>query len=302
MSIIDPYKTCPAYETRSFRLRLVEKEDAKSLLSCYSDKAAVVRMNTDYCTGDFYYTDLEQMNDCIDFWLREYNKQAYVRFAIIPKTIGRAVGTVEIFGGEFGVLRIDIAAEYEKEKYIGELIHLAIMDLIYDFKVDSLKIKASNTPERILLLKQFGFIPDMIFRPELGYYERMHNKYFDASKGVAYCGLACCVCSENITCAGCRNEGCKDKEWCKSFNCCKEKGKNGCWECADFPCDYSMLKKLRVRTFAKFIAEHGEEKLMQALGNNESDGILYHYRGQLVGDYDLLQSEDEINKLIIRGL
>lgn len=29
-------------------------------------------------------------------------------------------------------------------------------------------------------------------------------------KGFAYCGLACCVCSEN--CVGCRDEGCKDKK------------------------------------------------------------------------------------------
>lgn len=84
----------------------------------------------------------------------------------------------------------------------------------------------------------------------------------DKEKGVAYCRLACCICSENATCAGCRNDGCndgcKDKDWCKSFRCCKEKNLKGCWECSGFPCDNPMLRKLRVRTFAKFIGEYGE--------------------------------------------
>lgn len=124
----------------------------------------------------------------------------------------------------------------------------------------------------------------------------------DKVKGVAYCGLACCVCGENAGCAGCRNEGCSDKEWCKSFNCCKEKGLNGCWQCPDFPCDNPMLQKLRVRTFAKFIAECGEDRLVEALGNNEARGMIYHYPGQLVGDYDKPQSEAEIKRLILDGL
>ena len=114
-----------------------------------------------------------------------------------------------------------------------------------------------------------------------------------------YCGVAYCVCSENIACAGCKNDGCKDKEWCKSFNCCKEKGLNGCWECQEFPCDNPMFNKPRVRTFAKFIAQYCEEKLMDLLEKNESFGMIYHYDGQLIGDYDVPQTEEEIKKLIL---
>lgn len=123
----------------------------------------------------------------------------------------------------------------------------------------------------------------------------------DREKGVAYCGLACCVCSENATCAGCRNDGCMDKEWCKSFKCCKEKGLNGCWECTEFPCDNKMLDKLRVRTFAKFIAKYDEEKLMDILEKNELKGITYHYEGQLIGDYDKFKSEEELIKFLLEG-
>ena len=39
--------------------------------------------------------------------------------------------------------------------------------------------------------------------------------------GIARCGLACCLCSENVSCKGCRKDGflelswCKDAEWCE---------------------------------------------------------------------------------------
>lgn len=120
-------------------------------------------------------------------------------------------------------------------------------------------------------------------------------------KGIAYCGLACCVCSENEQCAGCRNEGCKDKEWCKSYNCCRMKKINGCWECADFPCENEMLNKLRIRAFADFIKEYGEERLLKCLKRNEESGIVYHYKGQLIGDYDKSESEDEIIRMLLYG-
>ncbi len=120
-------------------------------------------------------------------------------------------------------------------------------------------------------------------------------------KGFAYCGLACCICSENENCAGCRNEGCKDKQWCKNFNCCREKGLAGCWECNEFPCSGSMLDKTRIRAFARFIQENGEESLMGFLERNEQAGVVYHYEGQLVGDYDKPSSEEEIIKFIMNG-
>lgn len=293
------YKNCPTYETETFRLRLVKIEDAKDLLICYSDKGVSQKANNDYCTSDFYYTTVEEMEECIRFWLKEYEKQRYVRFSIILKHNNNAVGTIEIFGGEEGVLRIDIADLYEKN--FEELLRLAVFKLIKDFNIKSLKIKATNTPDRIYLLKKYGFIPSKTFRPELGYYERPVANFFDESKGVAYCGLACCVCSENKSCAGCRNDGCKGKDWCKSYNCCKSKALNGCWECEQFPCDYSMINKLRIKTFAKYIAENGAEKLISKLKINELNGILYHYQDKLVGDYDLFENENDILDFLNRS-
>ena len=120
-------------------------------------------------------------------------------------------------------------------------------------------------------------------------------------KGIAYCGLACAICGQNETCVGCRNEGCKDKDWCKNFKCCKEKGLNGCWECNDFPCSGGMLDKARIRAFASFIKKYGEDEFLECLEKNEKNGIVYHYPASIFGDYDKYETEEEIMDMIKNG-
>lgn len=88
-------------------------------------------------------------------------------------------------------------------------------------------------------------------------------------KAIAFCGLACCVCSENKGCVGCQDGGCESHGWCKNYNCCKEKGLNGCWECSEFPCTGCMLDKPRIRAFAKFARRYGVEELEKCLLRNK---------------------------------
>ena len=124
----------------------------------------------------------------------------------------------------------------------------------------------------------------------------------DKSKGLAYCGLACAVCGENKGCAGCRNDGCINREWCKNRNCCRTKGISGCWKCDEFPCSGTMLDKTRVRAFASFIKQYGEEALLNCLEKNEHDGIVYHYPCKLTGDYDIPETEEKIIHMIMNGV
>lgn len=125
---------------------------------------------------------------------------------------------------------------------------------------------------------------------------------------IAYCGIACIVCRQKDTCSGCRDEGCHGKGWCKNYNCCREKGLNGCWECDEFPCTGSdngftnMFDKLRIRTFAKFAKEYGEDELAKCLVRNEENGVKYHYEGEHIGDYDKGKTEEEILHIIRFGL
>ncbi len=118
---------------------------------------------------------------------------------------------------------------------------------------------------------------------------------------IAYCGLACCVCSENAGCVGCQDGGCDSHGWCKNYTCCKEKGLNGCWECPDFPCTGSMLDKPRIRAFAAFAKQYGADKLASCLLGNKAKGVVYHYEGELVGDYDQCRTQDEVFHMILTG-
>ena len=62
-----------------------------------------------------------------------------------------------------------------------------------------------------------------------------------------------------------------------------------------------MLDKLRIRAFAEFARRYSVEELEQCLLRNKEKGIVYHYDGQLVGDYDKCQTEEEIMEMIKNG-
>lgn len=121
---------------------------------------------------------------------------------------------------------------------------------------------------------------------------------FAPEKGIACCGLACCVCSENERCPGCRQEGCPDKETCRHLICCREKGLDGCWACPEFPCGQPLFQKPRVRAFCTLAARYGTEHLICRLGEQAAQGVQYHWPGQLIGDYDVPQEEAGICAMI----
>ena len=53
---------------------------------------------------------------------------------------------------------------------------------------------------------------------------------------VAYCGLVCAVCSHaREGCRGCRSGG--GAADCYQRKCCTKNGRDGCWDCENFPCD-----------------------------------------------------------------
>lgn len=150
-------------------------------------------------------------------------------------------------------------------------------------------------------MKYLGISAIMESADKTGYYRvRCRNKKGSAFKmnNIAYCGLACCVCSENDKCTGCQAGGCDIHGWCKNYNCCREKGLNGCWECGEFPCKGGMLDKLRIRAFARYVKECGVENLTECLLRNKENGAVYHYDGMLEGDYDSCPDEEAIIEMI----
>lgn len=122
---MNPYIECPTITTKSFTLRLIKESDYKSLFRCYNDKRAVEFMNDDNCDFGFYVDAEAKMQETIHYWIDFYKKQYFVRFSIVDNTTKMAVGTIEGFSGETGVLRVDICSEYEKAEYLSELFKFA---------------------------------------------------------------------------------------------------------------------------------------------------------------------------------
>ena len=111
--------------------------------------------------------------------------------------------------------------------------------------------------------------------------------------GIARCGLACCLCSENSHCAGCNSWDCPDKEWCENRKCSIEKGLSNCFECNE-KCRKGLLGKIKPYGFTLFVKRYGLTELLNCLERNEKNGIIYHRNG-INGDYDEF---DDVNELI----
>lgn len=117
--------------------------------------------------------------------------------------------------------------------------------------------------------------------------------------GIARCGLACCLCSENTTCGGCRSGDCRDAGSCENRACSMEKGISHCWACASV-CRNGLLGKLKPYGFTLFCKRYGMDTLLDCLEENERRGIVYHREG-ISGDYDAFDDVEELIEFIKTG-
>ncbi|MDD7794442.1 GNAT family N-acetyltransferase [Clostridium sp. 'White wine YQ'] len=177
------YEKCPVYESEKFIFRMVEEKDAEDLLECYSDLNAFKFFNSDNCTSDFFYKTLEEMKECIKFWIDQYKDKYYVRFSIVDKQRYKAIGTIEFYDrkvsykdiSKVGVLRLDLASKYEKEELITDILDIVINNLCEAFEVENIITKAiPDARERILALNNKGFerLEDKAILPYNDYYIR----------------------------------------------------------------------------------------------------------------------------------
>ncbi len=308
----NPYIHCPTYENNDFLLRLVKPEDAKDLLTVYADETASQYFNSDNCTSNFQYKTLKEMSDCIDFWLKEYATQSYVRFAIVSKVSDNAVGTIEIFNrgqladyANVGMLRIDLCSAYEENVAIASLLNLIHKEIPRDFGLDYLLTKAIPTAtERISALTTRGYkpVPDRSLLPYSDYY--LKSILESTAENMGYCGLVCELCLEASECSGCKtmHNCCPEhqvEEGCSIFLCCESKGIEGCWACDTAPCEKAIFSgdnHMRNRAFVKFAKEEGVERLVKCVMTNHAKGIVYGYQK----DYDQLGTEAEVVALLTK--
>jgi hypothetical protein len=140
--------------------------------------------------------------------------------------------------------------------------------------------------------------------------EAREHKNFQKRKNelaqtIAPCGLICGLCSESADCSGCRDGCCKRAEVCYQRKCCEEKQIRGCWKCADFSCGRDMFspeRGFRIKAFVRCAKEDGIKGFAGHLLRNQENGILYHRdTGNHLGDYDGLESEEAVLKLLRNG-
>ena len=128
----------------------------------------------------------------------------------------------------------------------------------------------------------------------------------EVADSIGYCGLICRFCHESDHCNGCKsNNNCcgrhLSEQGCFQYNCCVNKGINGCWECSESPCTKDMFNEhhnIRNRTFVKVAKAEGIDKLAQYVLVNQNNGILYGWNK----DYDNLESEEAIIDLLHNGV
>ena len=51
--------------------------------------------------------------------------------------------------------------------------------------------------------------------------------------GIARCGLACCLCTENADCNGCDSNSCPDNDFCENKKCSIAKELTHCYKCEE---------------------------------------------------------------------
>lgn len=117
--------------------------------------------------------------------------------------------------------------------------------------------------------------------------------------GIARCGLACCLCSENDKCSGCNSGECEGRNRCLNRKCSSEKGLAACYECGE-DCTKGMLSKMKPLGFTMFVKRYGVEELLDCLERNEQNGVVYHREG-IIGDYDGFDDPERLIEFVRNG-
>lgn len=185
---MDIYETSPEFVSEHFHIRQTCMDDCADLLKVYSDTAAVPIFNSDNCTGDFYMTTMADMADCISFWLSEYAQRYYIRWSILDRSSGCAIGTIELFHrtsqdfyNHVGLLRLDLRSDYETDTVIREILSALLPPAFALFECSRMATKAVPcAKERIQALTSLGFTacPEFLY----GHDGRAYGDYYILDK------------------------------------------------------------------------------------------------------------------------
>lgn len=183
------YENCPEVASDRFLLRPVTEQDCEDLLKVYSDLEAVPLFNSDNCNGDdFHYATYGRMMQAIQFWIWSYDNGWFVRWSIVDKEADGTIGTIELcyrvsedsYNG-CGILRLDLRSDYEKERYMSEILSLIVPPAFGWFGCDRLITKAKPIAmARIKALTDMGFVA--ADQPLIGHDGTRYGDYYVRQK------------------------------------------------------------------------------------------------------------------------
>ena len=186
----NPYSIFPEIESSDLLLRKIKEEDLPDLLKIYSEKEAAKFFNTDNCHGDdFFYRTIERVRQALDFWNYSYLNKFFVRWAIVDKTSGVVIGTIEQFHRDStenpftncSLLRLDLRSDYEKEEAIKKILSTIIYESFDLFNCEMIVTKCFDSGvERRKALLSLGFIESK--EPLIGHDGTKYYGYYCLSK------------------------------------------------------------------------------------------------------------------------
>jgi len=123
---------------------------------------------------------------------------------------------------------------------------------------------------------------------------------FREKRGIGYCGLACVLCNID-DCRGCKERIAAGYD-CLTGKCAVNMSISNCFNCLEYDvCHEEMPHAKRNRAFNRYAREFGEQALLERLQVNNDNGIAYHTPNEMSGDYDKLETDDEIYQLLRYG-
>ncbi|MDQ0087267.1 RimJ/RimL family protein N-acetyltransferase [Paenibacillus anaericanus] len=181
---VNPFETCPVYETEFMLFTLVKEEDAADLFECYTDPITKSHMNNDNCGGVWNIHGIEPVLGAIRSWNKVFKEKFFIRWSITNKPTNKVIGTIEIapipnttrfLDGEckIGILRIDMISSCENESTFSEILNMVTNHFFDDFAIERILTKAEKIDtERVIALKncKFSEVPDKSIIPYQDYY------------------------------------------------------------------------------------------------------------------------------------
>ena len=161
------YIEIPEMSNDRYALRAIDAmKDASDLFMVYSDLKAVPFFNTDLGKGDdSHYETIKEMFHALDAWSFDYEQKHLVRWAVVDKHTGSAIGTIGLFKRESedsfhncALLYLDVRSDYETSECLGSILYIILPEIRWMFACNKVAVKAiPDATERIAALKYRGF-------------------------------------------------------------------------------------------------------------------------------------------------